>query len=62
MKGRIQTIEGDKKIDSGDPWSVFEQWGQGSWFKSHAKKEAEETVTDEHAERTADIEPCDNKC
>jgi hypothetical protein len=62
VKGRIQTSQGEKKVDSGNPWSEFESWGGKSWFESHAKKEAEETITDEHAERTADIEPCDDKC
>lgn len=62
MKGTIQTVDGNKKINSCDPWLVFEQWGCGSWFTSHTKEEAKETPEDEHIERTADIEPCDSKC
>jgi len=57
MKGTIETSEGTVNIDSGNPWSEFEKWGGKSWFESHCEEEAKETVTDERAERFADIEP-----
>jgi hypothetical protein len=57
MKGTIETVNGKVKVDTGNPWSEFEKWGGKSWFTSHAKEEAEETVQNEHAERFADVEP-----
>ena len=57
MKGTIKTINGNVKIDSGNPWSNMEAWGGCSWFPSHEKEEAEETVADERNERFSDIEP-----
>ena len=59
MKGTITTRNGVVHVDSGNPWSEFENWGGKSWFTSHAKEEAEETIAHERTERYADIEPCD---
>jgi hypothetical protein len=57
MKGTVKTSNGNVKVDTGNPWSEFERWGGKSWFTSHAKEEAEETVLDERAERFEDVEP-----
>jgi hypothetical protein len=57
MKGTIETANGKVPVDSGNPWKHMEEWGGNSWFPSHEKEEATETVTHERAERTADIEP-----